>query len=440
VLAVELTVVVVPSVMLIAVEGCCHGELDTIYASIERTAATHGTKVDLLLICGDFQAVRNQADLATMACPPKYRAMQTFYKYYSGEAVAPVLTIFIGGNHEANSHNWELYHGGWVAPNIYFLGYAGVVNVGGVRIAGVSGIYNSRHFHMGHFEKPPYDDDSLRSAYHVRELEVLRMLQLRQPIDVFLSHDWPTNVGVHGNMQQLISKKRHLGDELRSGSLGSPPNERLLHTLRPNYWFAAHLHVKFAAAVRHDAQHATRFLALDKCLPGRDFLQLIQIAGDGSPVELKYDAEWLAVLRSTAALFSTSRARMQLDPATLTASLGRSDFAPSEEELQKVLACCGGDLSVPHNFCMTAPPYREGECPPAQEQPTFVESPQTTQLVQTFGLGLDFRTQHGVAVKRPRPPPPPSVHEQHAAALGLLSEAPGASTVGGDEEIDLGDD
>ena len=30
------------------------------------------------------QAVRNQADLATMACPPKYRQMQTFYKYYTG--------------------------------------------------------------------------------------------------------------------------------------------------------------------------------------------------------------------------------------------------------------------------------------------------------------------------------------------------------------------
>ena len=27
----------------------------------------------------------------------------------SGEAKAPVLTIFIGGNHEASNHNWELY-------------------------------------------------------------------------------------------------------------------------------------------------------------------------------------------------------------------------------------------------------------------------------------------------------------------------------------------
>ena len=27
----------------------------------------------------------------------------TFHKYYTGELVAPVLTLFIGGNHEASS-------------------------------------------------------------------------------------------------------------------------------------------------------------------------------------------------------------------------------------------------------------------------------------------------------------------------------------------------
>lgn len=38
--------------------------------------------------------MRNVDDLECMACPPKYRDMQSFHKYYSGEAVAPVLTIF----------------------------------------------------------------------------------------------------------------------------------------------------------------------------------------------------------------------------------------------------------------------------------------------------------------------------------------------------------
>jgi lariat debranching enzyme len=44
---------------------------------------------------------------------------------------------------------WELYHGGWVAPNVYYLGGSGSVLVNGLRISGVSGIYNSRHYNRG---------------------------------------------------------------------------------------------------------------------------------------------------------------------------------------------------------------------------------------------------------------------------------------------------
>jgi lariat debranching enzyme len=52
----------------------------------------------------------------------------------------------VGGNHEAPNYLWELYHGGWAAPNIYFLGYAGVVRFGGLRIGGLSGIFNEPHY------------------------------------------------------------------------------------------------------------------------------------------------------------------------------------------------------------------------------------------------------------------------------------------------------
>jgi hypothetical protein len=38
------------------VEGCCHGELDTIYAAMQRLEAKEGVKIDLLICCGDFQA------------------------------------------------------------------------------------------------------------------------------------------------------------------------------------------------------------------------------------------------------------------------------------------------------------------------------------------------------------------------------------------------
>lgn len=60
-----------------------------------------------------------------------------FFRYYSGEKVAPVLTIFIGGNHEASNYLQELPYGGWVAPNIYYLGRAGVIQFGNLRIGGM---------------------------------------------------------------------------------------------------------------------------------------------------------------------------------------------------------------------------------------------------------------------------------------------------------------
>lgn len=59
-----------------------------------------------------MQAMRNTADLQTMACPVKYRALGHFHQYYSGAKKAPKLTIVIGGNHEASGYMWEL----WVYP------------------------------------------------------------------------------------------------------------------------------------------------------------------------------------------------------------------------------------------------------------------------------------------------------------------------------------
>lgn len=80
--------------MQVAIEGCAHGDLDKIYAALKRLEETEQIRVDLLIICGDFQAIRNGADLDCMAVPPKYKEIGTFHKYYSGEVEAPFPTLF----------------------------------------------------------------------------------------------------------------------------------------------------------------------------------------------------------------------------------------------------------------------------------------------------------------------------------------------------------
>ena len=66
-----------------------------------------------------------------------------------------MLTIVIGGNHEASNYMWELYHGGWLAPNIYYLGAAGSVIIDGLRIVGSSGIYKEHSYGKGERRLPP---------------------------------------------------------------------------------------------------------------------------------------------------------------------------------------------------------------------------------------------------------------------------------------------
>lgn len=58
--------------------------------------------------------------------------------------------------------------------------------------------------------------------------------------------------------------------------MGNRAAADLMAKLRPSYWFSAHLHCKFSALVQHgDGGPLTKFLALDKCLPGRNFLQVV---------------------------------------------------------------------------------------------------------------------------------------------------------------------
>lgn len=75
----------------------------------------------------------------------------------------------------AHSPSTFSFHGGWLAPNIYYVGAAGCVEVGGLRIAGISGIYKKFDYNAGRFEQVPYDNSTVRSTYHTRAYDVVRL-------------------------------------------------------------------------------------------------------------------------------------------------------------------------------------------------------------------------------------------------------------------------
>ncbi|KAI9917565.1 hypothetical protein PsorP6_013085 [Peronosclerospora sorghi] len=430
----------------VAVVGCAHGMLDDIYATVNFVNEMEPSKpVELLVCCGDFECMRNMRDLESLACPLKYRALHAFHHYYNKEKMAPVLTVFIGGNHEASGYLQELHYGGWVAPNIFYLGAAGVINVAGLRIAGLSGIYKQQHYTTGRFEALPYDHNTMRSVYHVRELEVYQLSHLRQvdktPVGVFLSHDWPRGIEQHGNVRQLLRRKPFFEQEIRTNTLGSPAGEFLMYKLRPEYWFAAHLHVKFAAIVVHPdpsggekhSSHCetakpapkessgeqddvgtrpffqpatTKFLALDKCLPRREFMQILDLAPpasessaeqktdtgnleskedtikttSSSPPKVMFDLEWLAILRATHHLSSANKFAPRVPQEEL--QIGDEDIAWVKQRL--IHFSTEKKLDKPHgewitDFVKTASSHGE-------EERYVTGNPQTDLLLELLKL------------------------------------------------------
>ncbi|KAJ5256890.1 Lariat debranching enzyme [Penicillium angulare] len=247
----------------IACVGCGHGALNEIYERVEvQRAQKNWEAVDCVIIGGDFQVVpstptvdlslRNANDATCISVPSKYKTIGDFHEYYSGQRVAPVLTIFCGGNHEAGNYLFELYYGGWVAPNIYYLGAANVLRLGSFRISGMSGIWKGYDYRKQHHERLPYNHEDIQSIYHIREMDVRKLLQVRTQVDIGLSHDWPRGIENHGNSARLFQKKKHLRDDSVHGRLGSQAARDVLNRLCPSYWFSAHLHTRFALTMGHE--------------------------------------------------------------------------------------------------------------------------------------------------------------------------------------------
>jgi len=219
-----------------AVVGCTHGELDLIYQDVKKLIRD-GTNIDIILCCGDFEAVRNENDLECLSGPKKYHYFKDFKDYFEGKKTAPILTIFVGGNHEAINHLNELYFGGWVCPNIYFLGMTGVVDFAGIRIAGISGIYKDFDYGKGHYETFPYNDTTKRSAFHIKQYEIWKIDKIENPIDIIMSHDWPSRLTPYSVGETNIRNDILQGDS--SGTVGCPYFTELIEKKNLNYGYQA---------------------------------------------------------------------------------------------------------------------------------------------------------------------------------------------------------
>ncbi|KLJ11756.1 hypothetical protein EMPG_13084 [Blastomyces silverae] len=389
-----------------------------------------------------------------MSVPRKYRKLGDFHAYYSGAKKAPILTIVIGGNHEASNYLFELYYGGWLAPNIYYMGAANVIRYGPFRIAGLSGIFKKSDYNQPHYERLPYSASDIRSIYHVRDYDVMKLLKIRQPVDMGVSHDWPRRIEWFGDYRKLFRERGHFWESAKIDNLGSPPAEQLLNYLRPAYWFSGHMHIKYSATVKHASNNnitiddifknlsisenlqlqlpnsmfqaaagaktqgptrvsphirndETKFLALDKPGHGREFLEIVEVnsclATENDDTEqyftkspegkftLYYDEEWLAITRSTADALI-----IQGHPAPPVQQTVDERTMVDNLRWVKENITAKGLLKIPENFSRHAPVYDPIYQEKLDEQPLEFPNSQTDsfcrmiEIPNKFSIGGDL--------------------------------------------------
>lgn len=133
----------------------------------------------------------------------------------------------------------------------------------------------------------------------------------------------------------------------------------------------------------------THFLALDKCLPNRDFLQLLSMPAVSSPdatltrpLHLSYDKEWLAITR----VFATEL-HLGGDPNTRAPpDKGETYYTPLISAQETWIEEHITDFTIPQNFEITAPVYDHVMGIRMTEQPREYSNNQTSRFCQMLEI------------------------------------------------------
>src|SRR5687768_76284 len=146
-----------PESLLVVGVGVIHGRCHRVETWLEALESARGRPVDLVLAVGDVEAFRRADDHRRKAA--KRTMPAEFAEYADGLAQVKRPLYFIGGNNEDFEALHDSPEGCDLAPNVHYLGRAGLRTVKGLRVAYLSGIHAPRFF-----EQPLKRPTSLDSA------------------------------------------------------------------------------------------------------------------------------------------------------------------------------------------------------------------------------------------------------------------------------------
>jgi len=219
--------------MRFGVFGDVHGRQELMYIAAEDWQERNGKKLDAILQVGDFETIRSERDLEHYYAPRKYHHISEISDYCKGLRKAPFFTAFIGGNHEAWGVLKSHHKGGFICPRVYYLGRSNVIDINGVRIGGLTGIFGRKYYKKEFSPNPSYDWKYYRKS-EVAALE--KKIEEKGGIDILLIHDWVKPVS-----RIEVVEERNVTSAMKKSTLVSPTYP-LIERFQPQYVFMGHMH------------------------------------------------------------------------------------------------------------------------------------------------------------------------------------------------------
>jgi predicted phosphodiesterase len=243
--------------MLVAVVGDVHGRFFRVEDWVDQLEQSRGEAVAFVLAVGDVETFSTPDDHRRKAT--KRNMPAEFSAYASGERTMRRPFVFAGGNNESFEDLEAMPDGGVLAPNVSYLGRAGVKDLWGLQVAYLSGIYAPTRYSR---PRLPVDrPENARQAGYFRAPEVDAVKAVAKA-DMLVMHEWPRGIADRGSAVAKVGARGIRPTHWPQ--VGNPHASALVTHLRPPWVLCGHLHVPHAVSLHWDDDRVTRVVCLDQ--------------------------------------------------------------------------------------------------------------------------------------------------------------------------------
>jgi len=265
-----------------AAVGDVHGNIYTMLGLLQSWSQKHQKELSFVLQVGDFEAHRHAQDLLSMDAPTKYKTLGDFADFYTEKAYFPYPLWFIGGNHE--SYGWlDMFpQGKEIAINFNYLGRVNSIDLAGLKIVGVSGIYKPELFAAN--KRPSaaeIEKYSNKKYISFLESEIAQAIDYDRA-DILLLHDWPA--GIISPEALKIFQQRY--SNARYQEIGNEYARLLVEALQPKLVLCGHLHFKYRYCLSLSPEINSNICCLANVQQGKDSLAVFRLTSESEIIEV----------------------------------------------------------------------------------------------------------------------------------------------------------